>query len=76
MLSLLFPETVIVSSPLPAYDAGSRTHSLFGAPGGIGPLSARGEGRSSFDASDAGVLALMFSFPFPGMKMQSLYAEP
>ena len=54
-----FPETVIVSLSSPPYEAGSRTRLLFGAPGGIGPLSARGKGRRSFAASDAGVLAEM-----------------
>ena len=58
---LLLPETMIVSSPSLPYDAGFQTRSLFGAPGGICPLSARGKGRRSFDASDAGVLAKMLS---------------
>ena len=34
-----------------------RTRSLFGDPGGIGPLLARGKGKCSFAASDAGRLA-------------------
>ena len=61
MLTLLFPETVIVSSSSPPYDTGSWTRSLFRAPDGISPLSARGEGKHSFDASDAGMLAEMSS---------------
>ena len=51
MSVLLFPETVISSSPLSPYDAGSRTRLLFGDPGGIGPLSARGKERRSFAAA-------------------------
>ena len=67
---------MIVSSPPPPYDAGSRTRSLFRATGGIGPLSARGEGKHSFDASDAGMLALMFPFWFPETVIVSLPSSP
>jgi len=59
MLVLALPETVIKSLPSPPYNAGSQTRSLFGAPGGISPLSARGKGRRSSTALDAGVLAKM-----------------
>ena len=52
-----FPETVIISVPLPPYNAGVRTRSHFGAPGGIGPLSARRKERYFAAASNAGMLA-------------------
>ena len=67
---------MIASLPSSAYDAGFRMRSLFGDPSGVGPLSAREEGRSSFDASDAGVLAKILTFSSPETIIASLPSPP
>jgi len=70
------PLSVNVSLPSSPYDAGSRMRSLFGAPSGIGPLSARGKGKCSCSASDTGMLALILSLLSPETVISSSPSPP